>query len=40
VQDRFRVLVRRAHPDHGGDTAAAAVRLAELAEARRILLAG
>jgi curved DNA-binding protein CbpA len=40
VQSRFRYLVRRAHPDHGGDTAAAAARLAELAEARRILLAG
>ena len=40
VQGRFRHLVRRAHPDHGGDTAAAAARLAELAEARRILLAG
>jgi hypothetical protein len=40
VQGRFRDLVRRAHPDHGGDTAAAAARLAELAEARRILLAG
>jgi hypothetical protein len=40
IQARFRDLVRRAHPDHGGDTAAAAARLAELAEARRILLAG
>ena len=40
VQGRFRHLVRRAHPDHGGDTAAAAARLAQLAEARRILLAG
>jgi hypothetical protein len=40
VQKRFRDMVRRAHPDHGGDREAAAVRLAELAEARRILLAG
>jgi hypothetical protein len=40
VQRRFRELVRRAHPDHGGDRDGAAVRLAELAEARRILLAG
>jgi hypothetical protein len=40
VQGRFRDLVRQAHPDHGGDTAGAAARLAELAEARRILLVG
>lgn len=40
VQKRFRELVRQAHPDHGGDRRAAAMRLAELAEARRILLAG
>lgn len=40
VQKRFRELVRLAHPDHGGDRAAAALRLTELAEARRILLAG
>ena len=40
VQRRFRELVRRAHPDHGGDRDGAAARLAELAEARRILLAG
>ncbi len=39
VQRRFRDLVRRAHPDHGGDTAAAAQRISELSEARRILLA-
>jgi hypothetical protein len=38
VQRRFRDLVRAAHPDHGGDHAAAAGRLAELSEARRILL--
>jgi len=40
VQRRFRELARSAHPDHGGDREGAAVRLAELAEARRILLAG
>jgi hypothetical protein len=40
VQRRFRELARVAHPDHGGDRAGAALRLAELAEARRILLAG
>jgi hypothetical protein len=40
VQQKFRELARRAHPDHGGDREGAAVRLAELAEARRILLTG
>lgn len=39
VQRRFRELLRRAHPDHGGETGAAARRISELAEARRILLA-
>jgi curved DNA-binding protein CbpA len=39
VQRRFRDLVRAAHPDHGGDRGVAAARLAELSEARRILLA-
>ncbi|MBK5222688.1 MAG: J domain-containing protein [Acidimicrobiia bacterium] len=39
VQQRFRDLLRTAHPDHGGETDAAALRIAELAEARRILLA-
>jgi hypothetical protein len=38
VQRRFRDLVRRAHPDHGGDKLAAAARIAELTEARRLLL--
>ncbi len=38
VRRRFRDLVRAAHPDHGGDRREAAGRLAELAEARRILL--
>jgi hypothetical protein len=40
IQRRFRDLVRVAHPDHGGDRGEAAARLAELSEARRILLAG
>jgi len=40
VQRRFRELVRAAHPDAGGAAGAAADRIAELAEARRILLAG
>ena len=38
VQQRFRDLLRAAHPDHGGDTDDAASRIAELTEARRILL--
>lgn len=38
VQRRFRDLVRRAHPDHGGETVGAAARIAELTEARRVLL--
>ncbi|MGV3759254.1 MAG: J domain-containing protein [Actinomycetota bacterium] len=40
VQRRFRDLLRAAHPDHGGDTQDAAQRIAELSEARRILLHG
>jgi hypothetical protein len=39
VQQRFRELLRQAHPDHGGDAAGAASRIAELSEARRVLLA-
>ena len=39
VQQRFRDLLREAHPDHGGDTDDAAQRIADLTEARRILLA-
>jgi hypothetical protein len=39
VQRRFRSLLRDAHPDHGGLSEAAAARIAELTEARRILLA-
>ena len=38
VQRRFRELLREAHPDHGGATDDAAKRIAELTEARRILL--
>lgn len=36
---RFRELVRRAHPDHGGAVTEAAQRITELSEAKRILLA-
>lgn len=39
VQRRFRDLLREAHPDHGGDEDDAAQRIADLSEARRILLA-
>lgn len=39
VQRRFRALLRDAHPDHGGDSDEAAQRIADLSEARRILLA-
>jgi hypothetical protein len=39
VQRQFRDLLRVAHPDHGGDTDDAAQRIADLTEARRILLA-
>ncbi len=40
VVARFRQLVRAAHPDHGGDAEAAAQRILDLSEARRILLRG
>jgi hypothetical protein len=39
VQRRFRDLVREAHPDAGGEHLGAAQRIADLAEARDILLA-
>lgn len=39
VQRRFRTLLRDAHPDHGADDDEAAQRIADLTEARRILLA-
>jgi hypothetical protein len=38
VQRRFRRLVRLAHPDHGAESTGAAERMAELAEARELLL--
>jgi hypothetical protein len=38
VQSRFRRLARLAHPDHGAPPEGAAERLAELAEARELLL--
>lgn len=38
VQQAFRDGLRDAHPDHGGEEDEAAGRIAELAEARRILL--
>ena len=39
VQRQFRDLLRVAHPDHGGSSEDAAQRIADLTEARRILLA-
>ncbi|WP_436793197.1 hypothetical protein [Actinospongicola halichondriae] len=39
IQRRFRDALRDAHPDHGGDSDDAAVRINDLTEARRILLA-
>jgi hypothetical protein len=39
VQKRFRRLVRLAHPDHGAGSTGAAERIAELSEAREVLLA-
>lgn len=38
VQRRFRELLRLAHPDHGAAAEGAAQRIADLTEARRILL--
>ncbi len=38
VMKRFRGLVRQAHPDHGAEEHEAAVRLAELSQARDLLL--
>jgi hypothetical protein len=38
IQRRFRQLLRDAHPDHGADSDEAAARIADLTEARRILL--
>ncbi|MDY7104173.1 MAG: J domain-containing protein [Actinomycetota bacterium] len=38
IQQAFRLALRMAHPDHGGEATDAAGRIAELREARRILL--
>ena len=38
VQHRFRRLVRLAHPDHGAEDHGAAERIAELTDAREVLL--
>jgi DnaJ domain len=38
IQKRFRRLLRAAHPDHGADSTGAAERIAELTEARELLL--
>lgn len=38
VMNRFRLRLREAHPDHGGDDADAGVTIERLGEARRILL--
>jgi hypothetical protein len=38
VQQRFRRLARLAHPDHGAGSSGAAERIAELSEARELLL--
>lgn len=40
IQQRFRRLLRVAHPDQGGQSRGAAERIAELTEARELLLAG
>ena len=38
VQRQFRVMLRQAHPDHGGAVDSAARRISDLTDARRILL--
>lgn len=38
IQKRFRMALRDAHPDHGGESEHAAQRIRDLTEARRILL--
>ena len=38
IQQAYRIQLRAAHPDHGADEDGAAGRIAELSEARRILL--
>jgi len=37
ITTQFRTRMRGVHPDHGGDTSTASVRMVDLAEARRIL---
>ena len=37
VLQRFRVLLRESHPDHGAEHQGAGQRILELTEARRIL---
>jgi curved DNA-binding protein CbpA len=38
VQRNYRERLREVHPDHGAEVAGAAQRIAELSEARRILI--
>jgi len=38
IMSRFRESMRRAHPDHGGNSATAAKAMSEITEARRVLL--
>jgi hypothetical protein len=38
IQRRFRHLLRQAHPDHGAEAEGAAQRIADLSEARRMLI--
>lgn len=38
IQDRFRTLLREAHPDSGGNPQEAPTRISDLSEARRLLI--
>lgn len=38
IQDRFRTLLREAHPDSGGNPKEAPTRISDLSEARRLLI--
>jgi hypothetical protein len=38
IQQRFRIMVRAVHPDHGGSVDGAGQRILDLTEAKRILL--